>query len=506
MTTHPPRSAAVLTATAFLLTQALARAEEPRHVTEPDVLRESAEVVAVVDAFDGRDYFDANITLGFVQTWKSATITRETHLSQPEFSAGGFTAGNLEVARYTQATSRLNARVDVGVFQEVSLYGRLPLVISDVRQLDGLGSSETGQALVLEGAPGEQLFSLPFKSPTRSGVEYLAAGLRFSPMSQLRDSAKPTWTISVEGRFSVGEPLHACNSAPADGEQACANPGDVDRDGRSGESALEASRFPKARNPGISRGTTALAFDSTFSKRMRFIEPYVGIEGLFEFQNASSDFGVGDVQGTLVNHPPFEGSLMVGVAVIPWEAVERFQRVELDLRFAGTYRSEGRDYSELFDALGSSRAASLREPRFSEYQTNIVNGVIDEDTPSVANPNSEKVYTTGITNVQQHGIYKLSGQVTWQAGPFLKLNLGAAGSVVQGHLITLDQACNPNLRSDLGSAGPCRQVEGTAANGLLRASGIPNPNYREVLNSAGRRFRVNDALLLDAWLNATLTF
>jgi hypothetical protein len=481
-------------------------AEEPRRVGEPDLLRETSEVVAVADAFDGRDYFDANVSLGFSQSYRTSTITRESHIEQPEFSSGGFTAGNLEVARYVQATSRLNTRIDLGVFQDVSLFARMPLVLSDDRKLDGLGTSQANQNLVLKGAPGERLFSLPFKSPTRSGIEYLAAGVRFSPMSQVRDASKPTWTISVEGRFSVGTPLHACNSAPAKGELPCADPADVNRNGIAGETSLEGAAFSGNRTAGISRGTTGLAFETYMSKRMRVIEPYAGIEGLFEFQNKSSDFGQGDVQGALVNHPPFQGTLAVGLALFPWEAVERFQRVELDFRVTGTYRSEGRDYSELFDALGSSNAVSLREPKFSEYQDNLVNGRVDPNAPSVVNPASEKVYTTGIMDVQQHGIYKLSGQVTWMVGQYVKLNLGAAGGFVQGHTLTADQACNPNLESSLGTAGPCHQVSATAANGLLSASGIPNPNYREVINTAGRRFRVNDSVLLDAWLNATLTF
>jgi hypothetical protein len=480
-------------------------AEEPRRVGEPDVLRESAEVVAVADAFDGSDYFDAHIAIGLLQSWKLATITRETQLGQAQFSSGGFTANNLEIARYVETTTRLVTRIDVGLFREVSVFGRMPVVLANDRHLDGLGDSAQNQNLVLQGAPGERLFSLPFRAPTRSGPEYMAIGLRFSPMSQLRDVSKPTWTIAVEGRFSVGEPLHACNGAPAKGQRVCADPGDVDRDGLAGENDLEASAF-NSRGAGMSRGTSALAFESYLAKRLRFLEPYVGIEGLFEFQNDDSDFGRTDVQGALVNHPPFEGSIAVGLAIFPWEAVERFQRLEVDVRFQGTYRSEGRDYSELFDALGSSDAASLREPKFSEYRDNVVNGSVDAATPSVVDENSEKVYMSGITDVQQHGIYKLSARASWLAGQYLKFGLGAAGGWVQGHTLTADQPCNPNLQSDLGNAGPCRNVDGSAGNGLLTASGIPNANYREVINTAGRRFRVNSALLFDAWVHATLLF
>ena len=41
-----------------------------------------------------------------------------------------------------------------------------------------------------------------------------------------------------------------------------------------------------------------------------------------------------------------------------------------DVRLEGKYHSEGRDYSELFDALGSSTAPSLRQPQWAAYQAN----------------------------------------------------------------------------------------------------------------------------------------
>src|SRR5690606_24023422 len=129
------------------------------------------------------------------------------------------------------------------------------------------------------------------------------------------------------------------------------------------------------------------------------------------------------------------------------ERLERFQRLEFDLRFSGTYRSEGRDYSELFDALGSSPAASLREPRFSEYQANGDPDTADQ-SPSVVNPSSRMVYMTGITDVQQHGIYSFTTQATFHAMRYLKFNAGTSVTFAQGHTLTFDQPCNPNFKDN----------------------------------------------------------
>src|SRR5690606_6711289 len=157
---------------------------------------------------------------------------------------------------------------------------------------DGSGNAAQ-QTIALRGAPGEQLFSLPFKSPTRSGIEYLALGLDFGLMNQARDATKPTWVIGFEGRFDIDEPMHACNENPAAGQVKCADPGDIDRDGTP-DGGLEGN-FSGSREPGVSRGVTALEGHVYLSRRVKYIEPYGGFRALFEFQNGGSDYGQTDL-------------------------------------------------------------------------------------------------------------------------------------------------------------------------------------------------------------------
>lgn len=518
---HLALTTAPLATLGLLLAAPSVRAEEPRKVSEPSVLQEPAQVTDVVDAFDDTDKFDLHLTLGFQQTWKSGNVHRETHSDLNQFSSGGYTAGNMDVAKYKETTSRLNTRADIGIFKDIALVLRLPIILSHDRKLDDLEGSQKNQTITAQGAPGEQLFRIPFESPTRSGIEYLAVGLDFGPFNQHRDYTKPTWVIGFEGRFSVSEPMHACNKnvsplnlsqgglSPAAQEVQCANFSDINRNGFAGESRyndpitgipLEGSNFQGGRDPGVSRGTTGLQIHTYMSKRVKYIEPYGGFEALFEFQNESSDYGISDLQGSLVNHPPFQGSLVGGLAVFPWEVRDQFQRIEIDFRFRGTYRSEGRDYSPLFDALGSSDAPSLRRPNFAQYQPNTADP--NGPNPSVVNPGSQKVYMTGITDVQQFGIYTFSTQFTFQAGEYVKFNIGGAFTAEQGHIITFDQPCNPDFKGDKGSAGPCRS--GRSPN--FDPTGIPNPNYRPVINAPGRRFRFDDGTAWDAWVNAVVMF
>jgi len=499
--------------TAASLATVPARADEPRKVSEPNVLREPAEITQVADAFDDDDPFDLQLSLGYEATWTSGVIRRETSAAQPGLSTGGFTQANLNAAEYKQTTSRLLTRADIGLYKDLALVVRVPIILSDDRSLGGVNGSENQQTLALAGAPGEQLFSLPFKAPTRSGIEYLAVGIDGALMNQARDATKPTWVIGIEGRFSVSEPMHACNANSsglnqAGGQVQCAYPSDINRNGKSGEypdpaaGSLE-GRFNGSRSPGVSRGTTALEAHTYLSRRIKYIEPYGGFRALFEFPNDSSDFGATDLKGSLVNHPPLRGTLLMGLNVIPWEIPDQFQRITLDFRFTGTYVSEGRDYSELFDALGSSDAPSLRTPNFADYQHNP-----DANTagmvPSVVNPQSQKVYFTGLSDVQAHGEYMLSTEFTWQAGEYIKFHVGGGYQIIQSHFITFDQACNPDFASDINKSGPCH-VAATATSSSS-VSGIPNPNYRRTIDDPGHRFKVDDSHAFDAWINATVMF
>jgi hypothetical protein len=493
-------------------------------------MMESGEVTNVIDAFDDDDPFDMNVSLGFDFATKSARILRETNIKEAGLTTGGYTANTLNVANYAESTARLIPRIDIGIYKDLAVYLKLPIILSHSRELAGIDGSEnrdpnTNPALA--GAPADgALFSLPFQSPTRSGIEYVAVGLEFNDygillgrFAQHRDRTMPTVLVGIEGRFPVSEPMHACNDAPQAGQVKCANPSDVNRNGinrPAGSNDLEPfeGEFSGERDPGVSRGTIGLEGRVLVSKRIKYVEPYLGFKALVEFQQESSDYSITDLEGSLVNHPPLVGTVLAGIMIIPWEDREKFSRLTFDLRLEAQYHSEGRDYSELFDALGSSGAPTLRNPQWARYTDNPdfnESACTDPDpnTPcfprSVVDLNSQKTYTTGLTDVQAYGSYRLSASATWQAAKFVKLNFGMGWKQDQGHGITADQPCNPKFKDSLGNAGPCRSGDDGAGQ-IVRATGVPNPNYRATINSVGRRFFIADSGTFDIAASATVMF
>lgn len=483
-----------------------ARADEPRNTTEPRVMQESGEVTNVIDAFDEGDPFDLNISLGFDYSNKSARILRDTVIAQPGLTTGGYTGHQLNVANYAETTARLTPRIDVGLYKDIALHVSLPIILSNARALSQV-KDENGKPLAtnpeaLGGAPGEQLFGVPFNAPTRSGLEHIAVGLDFDILNQARDRTKPTWLFGFEGRFSVGTPMHACN---ADAKVKCADPSDINRNGKTDPGGFEGNDI-KERSAGVTRGTIGLEVHTLMSKRMKYIEPYGGFSALFEFQQSSSDYGISDLTQTLVNHPPIVGNMTLGMMIIPWENREKFGRLTFDLRMTGTYHSEGRDYSELFDALGSSAAPSLRQPQWAAYQANPAVGDCLHNTTnqpcSIVNEGSQKTYTTGLTDVSAYGSFRVSGSATWQVGEYVKFQFGLGFRHDQGHLITADAPCNPTDKSDLTKSGPCHVGDGSN----IASTGVPNPNYRATINSVGRRFWVDDSNTFDLFASGVVMF
>ncbi len=356
--------------------------------------------------------------------------------------------------------------------------------MSDSRSLGDLnGSSQNPQRL--QDPSGGSLFSLPFTSPTRSGIDYFSVGLDWAVTNQQRDWTKPTWLIGLEGRFGVGDPLHACSVS--NGSTVCPDPANTATNG-------PAVNDP-ARSPGVSRAMYGINARTVISRRYGYVEPYTGLEALIEIPRSDSDMGSavnpGNINGALVSLPPVTGTFTLGVEVIPWERREAFQRFVINLHVQGIYSSPGRDYTELFDALGSSTAISLRTPNPGGYISGAGGG-------SVADPNAQKVYFTGITDQSAYGAINLQGSATLMAGEYVKFSVGGGVRFNQSHVITAANPCNPGVTSTVATAGPC------ILNG--ETTGIPDPNYHAIIDTPGRRFSVDNTVIGNFNVTATLMF
>jgi len=452
------------------------------------LMREPHSYVDVIDAFDEDDPFDLNISVGFRHVREWGTVQRERGGWDP-MGADPHRHSRLweNIARHEHVQSIIDVALDVGIFRDLAIYGRLPIILSDTRSLSPTSDFDPSRLIVdndgdgmsdpdpLNGMPMPPLFDLTggFKSPTRFGLDYIAAGLAWSIMNQNREPELPTWILMIEGRFNVGDPLVACDGA---------------RCRTWNESAGAWSFDDGAANGGMTRGTNALRVETRSSWRTRYVEPYAGLAFQIEWPASAERFFLpaGGLGGIVNERPPILGELTGGVAIIPWENRADWQRFTIDLRVHGRYVSEGREYSPLFDALGTSKNPYLTEPAI-------------EGDPSRGS-NLRTVPFFGLTDVQSHA--ELGGHlgIEVRAARYVRFALGATLWYVQSYLLTFADACNPNF--DIDSVDP----DGNDPRRGTCSGGIVNPNHRPVLDLPGQRFRVDEQIRLDVSISATAQF
>jgi len=399
----------------------------------------------VADAADGDDRFDLNVRVAFRRSQERAQVRRE----RPSSTGRSETE---PVADYRLVRHELLLGLDIGVFRDLELSVDLPLVLSDDRRLNPVDGE------LLDGLTRAAPMA-PLVSPTRSGLDVLILGVGWAPLNQYRDAHSPTWVFRLSSRIAIGDVRAPCVSGQSD----C----------------------------GVSEGTHALTLETRMSHRFRYAEPYGGAGFTAQFRGRASEaFAPG---GTLAGYrhvnPPLIAEFVAGMALIPWEHRGKQQRLTVDMRLHALWVAEGRDYSPLFDALGTSNAPTLVTPSCEGAPVSAVDCTGD---PS----GLRLVPFTGLTDVQAHG--RIGGRVAMelQAARFVRFGFGAALHYTTPHQITGTGRCNsqatPSDPSDPRIAG-C-------------AEGIVDPHYRVLLDTPGQRFSLEGQLRVDLFATMRAQF
>lgn len=444
--------------------------------------REPTSYTNVIDALDGDDPFDINVSLTFNSESSSGQIQRE--INDPAVATGRNSANNIPVAQHEHQRNTLTAGLQIGVFHDLAIYGRLPIVLSDTRDLKQ-PDSDTDRDLsrrVREeaqpaGWPGADpttgslaIFDVPFNSQARSGIPHVNVGIAWGIFNQFRDGALPTWVIMLEGQFATGSVMRPCQRDVNTGADV---PYENYATGERGKCA-------GGNDQGVSDGVHWLSFETRSSYRLRYVEPYAGLQFQVGFPGPGSDQFKpgGDLDGYTNSIPPIQGMLTAGLAIVPWEARARHQRLTVDLRLLGRYISEGHYFSPLFDALGTSQSSYLQYPN---YET--------EDT------SGRSVMFQGLTDIEPHGRLSTRIAIEMQAAEYVRFVVGAQFGWETPYSITYADACNPNF-----NASPDDPREGNCRGGII------NPHHRANIDLPGRRFLIDDQFQLDLFASAVAQF
>lgn len=435
-----------------------------------------ASYTDVIDAFDGDDVLDVNVRAGFVRSSRSGTIQREVTVPNAGGMGGASTTRRVDVAAHSRVTNSLRLGLDVGIYKDLAVYGELPVVLRDSRELSlapGRSQANVDADLsnpALDGsgnlAPPDQdplLFHVPFTSPARSGIPAVHLGIAWSPSNQYRTPNVPTWVLMAEARLATGNVMRACVE-------------DDDMD-------------TTCRGSGISDGTSSMRFESRTSYRFRHVEPYIGFALELPWVSTGEALFGTNLDGLVQRQPPRTGEITVGGALIPWEDRERFQRVAIDLRMSAAYVSEGRDITPLFDALGTSRNVYLTAPNYDRLVP------LNDPMPPTA------VSMTGVTDVSSHARVGFQAATVIQAAKYIRFVLGFGLGYASPYMLTGADACNPNVKP-VPTIPP---APGDPRKGGC-GSGILNPTHRPVIDITGQRFILNGEVTFDLYSSATAQF
>ncbi len=461
---------------------------------------EAAELTDVLTSFDfdGDNPFDIKLELKYEYTSESSELLRETvDASKTPYE---LVLGNRLAYERTLQVMRFG--LSVGLYKELEFRLDLPLVLGDESSLgyhSALPAGDERRQISDIDPSGEPwnldpstkaatLFDVPFKGPNRSGLGDLGIGLRWAPRHRNRDPQYASWVVGAMLR-------------------------------------LPSANVKRAGNTAVGEGLLQVEINTAISRRVVwFFEPFFDLHGVVKVANSASLFDVADESTQTLEQPGNSIGLTLGAEFIPWEADGGKRKVSIELGLGLDYVFEGREYTELFDALGTSpcrtangcagdKAGATYTAAIEGYEQGIANlkKQVSATTDATAKAqlqakldNMKAEYETkktssdngfpvsdGITDVEHYGMYSFFANLTARPIEYFSFGLAFKLAAVQPHFITFADA-----GVDLDGDG---SVVGENAEDINEY----NPKYIEELDQIGNRFKSSNKLVWSLLFNLT---
>lgn len=455
---------------------------------------EAAELTDVLTSFDFDEGnpFDIKLEIKYEFSSETAELLRET----PDASVDPIelVLGNRLAYERTRHTMRFG--LGVGLYKELEFRLDLPLVLGDESSLDFHPSlpvgGERGQIKDID--PKDQpwnndadskartLFDVPFKGPNRSGLGDVGIGLRWAPRHRNRDPQYASWVVGAMLR-------------------------------------MPSANVKRAGNTDVGEGLLQVEINTAISRRVTwFFEPFFDLHGVVKVPSSSSLFQEADESTQTLEQPGNTLGLTLGAEFIPWEANGGKQKVSLELGVGLDYVFEGREYTELFDALGTSPCSTSNgcysatySAQMEGYEQAIAN--LKKKVGSTSDTTLKATYqkqlddkkaayesakqggnfpaSDGITDVEHYGMYSFFASLMARPVEYFQFGLAFKLAAVQPHFITFADA-----GVDLDGDG---SVVGENSEGINEY----NPVYLEELDQIGHRFKTSNKIIWNLMFNLT---
>ena len=324
--------------------------------------------------------------------------------------------------KFKQFRHTITPRIDVGVYHDFFVYGALPIVITQARELNlDTGVARAGSSTIVDGlvpmagfdardpntpTPGD----LIFRGPTRKGLDQVHLGIGYAPMNQVRDDTKPTWKLGAEVRLAFGRVAKFDPVAPN-------------------------------ANTAVGRGVHELRLWTSFDRRLGWAEPWVQLWWQVPLKATSDSLFTNPYSafGATYTQKGQEAGVAFGFEAYAIDDPHDHNRISLDLgaRFVGHF--EGRDYSEMWEAFAYAGDSRGTGPL-----------ILDGDP---ATPGLQAASHPGISNLENY--FEYAGRVALRAelGPHVRFAVLADFIKKTDHVITFADAGVDKDGNDLVNPG-----------------------------------------------------
>ena len=411
----------------------------------------AASITDVPDAAEEGNPIDVHLELKFDFVRSSALITRENTQPPPDDPSGARRTADVKELQWERQRFRLKPQLQVGVFHDLALFAEWPIVLWDSQTTQFAdGTDASNSTLVRDQAPNP--------SPTVDGWPETAGAGNNKPEVQDRKYGFPAngynnWRFDNQGKWAgyrqgLDNPSFGVRCSPLNN----------DRDETKPTITLQADYTPPffgfmdptkdeledTSAPGkVSDGLHKFHFSIASSKRFLILDPYFVVDYTIPFTGGGDEHVLG-------HQPRQTGGFVAGLEIVPYEDKKLDQKFAIELNGSARYYSEGRDYSEVSDLF------------------------------------REQTYTDQFVRVGAEA------GVRFKAFKLFFLNIAGQFAYDTEHLLTVE-----DFGKDLDDANDEIDLDKPAER---------NPYYNPVLDTVGRRLRVEQSYQLGVLAHVGVTF
>jgi hypothetical protein len=238
---------------------------------------------------------------------------------------------------YTRDTVAYGLRGQAGLYHDFALTFGWTYVARQTQQF-GYAPGVTAATTTIDNPALGTLFAHDYAS-AHKGSGKLDLGLRWGVLSDVKDRSKPSWVLAVSWATPFAEQVY--NPRAGASKDHVATVGD----------GVNYITFETALSKRL--GQLGLIGIDPNANRRGYLEPYVDLSFVLPLAGQRTIPSLNPAATRpFASAPSYRGSFNAGFEVVPVEDLAQGRKVAIDLGLRTTYFAEGRNYSEVTDALG----------------------------------------------------------------------------------------------------------------------------------------------------------